>query len=197
MEYEAFKMRSIIFTDKSRLKRYFTFFDDAGSSYRFLIDWVGHNALEIVGFFKYEEIADEKNAVARQLKYIISPSATYASTLRQEAESLNQFHFGVKINICGDTYLFKTDGFGPSAVKISYQPTYDDILSSKSSLERILGEIIHNTYSNQENDTKLLGEIDEKWMSEMAKKRALRAETLKKEEIRRKKQEELEEFLRS
>jgi hypothetical protein len=199
MQYEAFKFRSIIFWDKSRIIKHHISVISDNDIYDFIIDAAGHNAVDIVGFFKYREIINSNASIQRQLHEAISSRIINPRVLKDMAFE-NRFDiYGSKVylRVDGYTYAFKIDGIGPQAIKISTQITYDEITTSDDEIESILRGVIMDKYVSKFNDAAFIRKVDAEWEENEAHKNAVMDEVKKEEEIRRRKQEELERFLKS
>ena len=199
MEYEAFKFRSVIFWDKSRLIRHHISVVSYGGLYDFIIDSAGHNALDIVAFFKYREIINSNNTLEKQLHEIISSRITNPRVLKDTAyeNRFDLYNTKVYFKVNGYTYTFKVDGIGPQAVKITAQITYDDIVFSNNEIESSLRSVIKDKYSSKFNDAVFIKRVDTEWEENEAHKNEVKKEVMKEEEIRLQKQKELEDFLNS
>lgn len=200
MEYGAFKFRRIVFWDKSRMDRHhFSVVSDDGALYDCIIEDVGHNAVDIVLFFKYREIINSNASIERQLHEAISKRITNPRVLKDTADDRKYDLYGHKVSLEVDNhnYNFEINGIGPQAVKISTQITYDEITTSDGELESSLREIIENKYASKFKDTAFLKMVDAEWAEKEAHKNKIMDEVRKEEEIKRKKQEELERLLKS
>lgn len=199
MEYEAYRLRGVIFDNRYRLERKKVSLESDMSTYEFIVHDIGHNALDISGFFRYYEIVGSSGSIEEQLHDIIAGRTNNASVLKRVADERKHYIYDEKVylDVDGYEYTFKIDGIGPQAVKISIQVTYDEILSSNKPLESMLKDIINTLYSSSFNNERLIKEIREKWETEEADKQKIRDAVLKEEEIKRQKQKELEDFLNS
>ena len=199
MEYEAYKLREVIFDNRYRLERKRVSLESGLSTYEFIVHDIGHNALDISGFFRYYEIAGSSGSIEEQLHDIIAGRTNNASVLKRVADERKHYIYDEKVylDVYGYEYTFKIDGIGPQAVKISIQVTYDEIASSNKPLESMLRDIINTLYSSSLDNERLINEIREKWETEEADKQKIRDAVLKEEEIKRQKQKELEDFLNS
>lgn len=199
MEYEAYRLRGVIFDNRYRLERKKVSLESDMSTYEFIVHDIGHNALDISGFFRYYEIVGSSGSIEEQLHDIIAGRTNNASVLKRVADERKHYIYDEKVylDVDGYEYTFKIDGIGPQAVKISIQVTYDEISSSNKPLESMLRDIINTLYSSSFNNERLIKEIREKWETEEADKQKIRDAVLKEEEIKRQKQKELEDFLNS
>lgn len=199
MEYEAYKLREVIFDNRYRLERKRVSLESDLSTYEFIVHDIGHNALDISGFFRYYEIVGSSGPIEEQLHDIIAGRTNNASVLKRVADERKHYIYDEKVylDVGGYEYTFKIDGIGPQAVKISIQVTYDEIASSNKPLESMLRDIINTLYSSSLNNERLINKIREKWETEEADKQKIRDAVLKEEEIKRQKQKELEDFLNS
>ena len=198
MKYEGFKLRYFIFQNTYKLERKcFSLFGDSNAVYEFMIHDIGHNALDISAFFKYKDIASRSNSVEKDLHNLISPRANLAATLASEANDkyYRLYNQKVDVRIENVNYSFKIDGVGPKAIKMTYQVTYDDIAASKNPLESHLYGIINDYYPLDNPAT--IKKINEEWKEKVEKQKELEEQILKEEDLKRKKQKELEEFLKS
>ncbi|WP_407421605.1 hypothetical protein [Methanobrevibacter sp.] len=199
MDYEAFKLRSVIFDNKFRIERKHVEFDSGISSYEVLVHDIGHNALDIVGFFKYFQIVSSVGPIEKELHNLIASKTNSASVLQRVAFERRHYIYDEKIHvdIDGEDYVFKIDGIGPQAVKITVQITYDEIANSTKPLESKLRKLINTLYQGPLNNKETLDKINDTWQKEEAHKQKVHEEVLKDEEIRAQKQKELEDFLNS
>lgn len=199
MDYEAFKLRSVIFDNKFRIERKHVEFDSGISSYEVLVHDIGHNALDIVGFFKYFQIVSSVGPIEKELHNLIASRTKSASVLQRVAFERRHYIYDEKIHvdIDGEDYIFKIDGIGPQAVKITVQITYDEIANSTKPLESKLRKLINTLYQGPLNNKATLDKINDTWQKEEAHKQKVHEEVLKDEEIRAQKQKELEDFLNS
>lgn len=199
MKYESFKYRSMIFWDKSRIINHHISVVSGNGIYDFIIDDAGHNAITIVGFFRYREIISSDASIQRQLHEAISARIANPNILKDTAFE-NKFDiYGTKVylEVNGRTYGFQIDGIGPQAIKISTQITYDEITSSENEIESILRGVIKDKYASKFNDAAFIRKVDSEWNEKEAHMNEVRDEVKREEEIRRRKQEELERFLKS
>jgi len=164
--------------------------------YEFIIHDIGHNALDIVAFFKYRKIVSSQGPIENQLNQLISKTSN-DSVLRRVAFDRKYYLYNenVNVDIYGDDYTFKIDGIGPEAIKITIQITYGEIVTSNNALESILRDLITTIYHDELNDAELIEKINFEWNKEEAEKQKIREEVQREEEIRAQKQKELEEFL--
>ena len=199
MDFEAYKFRSVIFNDKSRIEKEYVEFESGIRQYDFLVHDIGHNALDIVGFFRYFQIASSLGPVVMKLHNMISPGAKNAYSLKDVAFNRKHYLYNEKItvDVDGEDYTFKIDGIGPQAVKITVQITYDEIANSQKPLERKLRNMINNLYRGPLNNKVTLEKITAQWEKEEAEKQKIHEEVLEEEKERERKKKELEDFLNS
>lgn len=197
MQFEAFKLRSVIFENKFKIDGKKFEVEGKLLPYEFIIHDIGHNALDIVAFFKYRKIVSSPGPIENQLNQLISKTSN-ASVLRRVAFDRKYYLYNenVNVDIYGDDYTFKIDGVGPEAIKITIQITYDDIVTSNNALESILRDLITTIYHDELNDAELIEKINLMWNKEEAEKQKIREEDPREEEIMAQKQKELDEFLK-
>ncbi len=198
MEYEAFKLKNIIFTNRYRLGHYsFSFSNRNDSLNKLIILDVGNITLTVAQFFKYRELTSPQSSVEEYIHKLISKTSD-PYILARVASKRKWYLYDeiVPVMINGKEYNFKIDGIGEWAVKISMEVTYDEIAASQNPLERILKNVIEIEYSYKFNDEYLLEEIDKKWEEEIAYKKFINDEVFKEDEEILRKRRELEEFLK-
>ena len=119
MDYEGFKLKSFIFQKRHLLeKKHFSLPGDCDEVYDFMIDVVGHNALDISTFSKYGDIARRSNRMEKDLHYLISYNAKLASTLAIEAaeKAYKLYDERIDININNVDYTFKIETYLSDAI---------------------------------------------------------------------------------
>ena len=199
MDFEAFKLRSVIFDNESRIEKKRVEFECGNLTYEFIVLDIGHNALDIVGFFRYFQIVSSIGPIEMQLHNLIASRTNNAEVLKDVAFKRRHHLFDEKIraDVDGQEYFFKIDGIGPQAVKITVQITYDEIANSQKPLEVKLRDLITHLYQGPLNNKVTLEKIEDNWQKEEAHKQKIHEEVLKEEEIKAQKQKELEDFLNS
>lgn len=191
MNFDAYKLRGCILKDKSRIEK--SYFDD------FIIDMIGDNALLIVRYYKYTEIARDSDATSRQLHNLISHDASMDSQLRDAAQNnrFNLFEKKVEVKFGLDSYYFEIKGAGPQAIRLSRNFTYDEIVNASDSISNLLNELVFDEYSSFLNSESLVNSLKETWQKEEAEREKRMKEIKEAEDERKRKQEELEAFLNS
>ena len=199
MNFEGFKLRSAVFDSKYKLKKETISFDSRNNSnYSFLVFDIGHNALDIVGFFKYGDIILFSGPVENELHQLISGRTQSPSTLARVAYDRRFYLYEEKLDILvnDDEYSFKIDGVGPEAIKLTTQVTYDDIATSDRSLEVLLRNLIEDLYRRKLNDESFLKKVEKDWDDENRYNQKLDEAVSKEEAEKIRKRKELEEFLK-
>ena len=198
MELEAYILKGCIGENKYRIENnHFRIIEDTINE--FIIESAGYNALTIISYYKYEEIFNSNNSTEKQLHELISKDARSAYYLKEEAldNQLDIYNQKVSVDIAKDTYSFEIKGVGSIAIKISKEFTYDEIIKAEDVICKELKDICYTKYSNNLNDINLTSKFQNEWEEDFKKKQELRSKTLAAEEIKRQKQKELEEFLKS
>ena len=150
MDYEAFKIRSVIFDNRFKIDNKSIFFESENFNYKFSVMGIGHNALDISTFSRYSNIISSSGPIEKQLDRLIGSTSTNYSVLKSAALKRKRYLLDEKIivNLNNQDYTFKIDGVGPQAIKITTQITYDEITTSDKPVESTLRDLIYNDYTN-------------------------------------------------
>ncbi|WP_407416016.1 hypothetical protein [Methanobrevibacter sp.] len=197
MDYEAFKIRSVIFANHFKIDKKPIFFESGNFNYKFLILDFGHNALDISSFSRYSDIISSSGPIEKKLDRLIGSTSTNSSVLKSTALKRKRYLLDEKItvNINGQDYFFKIDGIGPQAIKITTQITYDEITTSDKPVESTLRDLIYTLYRGQLNNKLTLEKIEAEWQSKEAHNHKVHEEVLREERERELKKKKVMEEL--
>lgn len=193
-----YKLKHIVSLKEGYLNDTYVNLPIEGNEYKFKIDQARSEIIELVIYFKYDEVKSEIGPLEKILK-----GYTYGKNYRElndhELYEIRFSKFNAKID--GKSYKFEITGAGPTALKVSLFLTYKIIEKEETSLEKFFKELILKEYSDIINNNpsyreklKILKEEDEKKQAEIAK---LDEEIRREQEEKERKWRELEARLNS
>ena len=183
MDYEAFKIRSVIYGNRFKIDNKSIFFESENFNYKFSVMGIGHNALDISAFSRYSNIISSSGPIEKQLDRLIGGTSTNYSVLKSAALKRKRYLLDEKIivNLNNQDYTFKIDGVGPQAIKITTQITYDEITTSDKPVESTLRDLIYTLYQGQLNNKVTLERIENEWLDKEAYRHDIHEEVLREE----------------
>lgn len=197
-DISEYKLKHIISLKDGLIDNYSLKIPIEGSEYKFKVDEVKTEIIELIHFFKYGEVKLAMGSLEKKLKDF-TYGKTYSDLNDHEIYEIRFSKF--KAEIEGKTYEFEITGVGPTALKVSLFLKYDEIEKEETSLEKTLKEIIIDEYidlikDNEVNQRKLK-EIKKEYDEQQGEQERIREEVRLEQEEKERKRKELEELLNS
>ena len=197
-EIENYKLKHIVSLKDGLLDNYRFEIPIEGNNYSFKVDEVKTEIIELIDYFKYNEVKIAHGPLEKKLK-----DFTYGKSYNDLNEhEIYEIRFSkFKARIENKEYEFEITGVGPTALKVSLFLRYDIIENEDTSLERKLKQIILDDYGEIINDNKSyqdkLKELDKEYKEQESERERIREEVRKEQEEKERKRKELEEMLNS